>query len=371
MRIMFTLSCAICSHRSRQLISIELKTLPRLVGRLGIARMLHLNLRAVVATMLFLFAVPLFTVPTGASEPSAGKGNSPTAISIENTKNVGEYLNLKRKSWEVHWRPDGKVFAVVQWRQPVRFVSRSMFTDVANQEVGKRVTHFAFSPTNDVFAYNDGPQVTIAKKVKSAKIAVNAGGEQPKIVFSPDGSHIVTSLYGLEARMWSVADGTLVRTFKVDGTKGGLTAKFSPNGKVLVVGNRNDTTHLFETATGKLLRVLEKRMSQKFEFSPDGKTLAVAYVDGTIGLWEVASGKLLRSVNCRGEEAFTVCWSPKGDILASGGLNAPIILWNSKDLSVLRSLPAPERVFCLVFSPDGSLLVSAGNTATQVWGLTK
>ncbi len=321
-----------------------------------------------VSSVLFHFAPPLFIAPLGANEPLAVNRDSSTAITAANAKRVGEYVKLNRKSSEVHWQPDGKAFAVVQWRQPVRFVSRSNFTDVANQEIGKRVTHFAFSPVNGVVAFSDGAHVTV-NKMKPARVVINAGGDQPKITFSPDGKHIVTSSYGLEARMWRVADGTLARTFKVRGQKGGLTTKFSQNGKLLVVGNRNDTTHFFEAATGKLLRVLEKRMSQKFDFSPDGKTLAVAYVDGTIGLWEVASGKLLRSIKCRGEEAFTVCWSPNGQILASGGLNAPIVLWNTKDQSVLRSLPAPERVFQLAFSPDGSLLISAGNTATQVWGL--
>jgi WD40 repeat protein len=335
-----------------------------------ITRMSHMNTLAhPIAAMLLLFALPLVTTPSGAKEPSVGKKRWSTAIGAANAKQVGEYLNLQRKSFEVHWRPDGKSLAIIQWRQPVRFVSRSMFTDVPNEEIAKRATHFAFSPVTGVFAYNDGHHVTIVNRVKSTKIDINAGGDQPKIAFSPDGNHIVTSRYGVEATMWSVADGARVRTFKVNGSKGGLTTKFSPNGKILVVGNRNDTTHLFEATTGKLLRVLEKRMSHKFDFSPDGGTLAVAYVDGTIGLWEVATGKLLRTVNCRGKEAFTVCWSPKGDILASGGLNAPIVLWSTKDLSILRSLPAPERVFYLAFSPDGSLLATAGNTATQVWGL--
>ena len=33
------------------------------------------------------------------------------------------------------------------------------------------------------------------------------------------------------------------------------------------------------------------------------------------------------------------------------------------------SLEAPERVFSLAFSPDSTLLLSGGNTISQVWGI--
>jgi WD40 repeat protein/Flp pilus assembly protein TadD len=291
------------------------------------------------------------------------------AITAATAKRVGEYVYLHCKGYEAHWRPDGNALALVQLHRPVRLTNCSTFTELPDQGIGKRVTHFAFSAVPRVFAYSDGDQVIIVDESESRRVTIEAGRTETSISFSPDGKYIVTGHYGREVRMWAVKDGAPVRTFKVTGHEGGLTTKFSPDGAILVVGNRNDTTHLFESMTGKLIRVLDKRMSHKFEFSPAGEILAIAYVDGTIGLWDVNTGKLIRTLNSRGREAFALCWSPNGEILASGGLDAPIVLWSTKDFGVLRSLPAPERVFYLAFSPDGAMLVSAGNTATQVWGI--
>src|SRR5690606_27107747 len=107
---------------------------------------------------------------------------------------------------------------------------------------------------------------------------------------------------------------------------------FSPDGKTLAVGNRNHETRLFETATGKLLFILPKKMSQQLAFSPDGKTLAVGYVNGGVALWSVATGNLLRESGAAVEEVYTVAWSPKGDVLATAGLSGKIVLWEPTKL---------------------------------------
>ncbi len=302
-----------------------------------------------------------------AEPPQAKHGSS--VITQMNAEQVAECVNLDRPGWQVHWQPDGKALAVLQFRKPVQMLSRTMFADNPEQSIGEQVIHFAFGPKPQLFAYNEGKQVNIHNGMR--KVVIDGGRDQPKMTFSPDGKHIVTSCYGLEAKMWSVDDGKLLRTLKVKGTKGGLTTRFSPDGKILVVGNRNDRAHVFDADTGELLRVLDKRMSHRFDFSPDGKQLAVAYYDGSICIWEVASGTLLHELESGGREAFTVDWSPNGQMLATGGLNAPIALWSTKDFKVLHTLPAPERVFTVAFSPDGSLLASAGNTATQIWAVVE
>jgi WD40 repeat protein len=160
------------------------------------------------------------------------------------------------------------------------------------------------------------------------------------------------------------------------GGEGGLTVLFSPDGKQVAVGNRNDKTHLYETSTGKLLHVLHKTMSQELKFSPDGKVLAIAYANGSIGLWDPADGKLLREREKVADEIYTLDWSPAGDVLATAGRNGKITLWNPRDLSVLKELEGPEWVIRIRFSPDGSRLVSAGGTVMRspdrkllIWGL--
>ncbi len=73
-------------------------------------------------------------------------------------------------------------------------------------------------------------------------IKLDAKNDQPHPVFSPDGRLLATGGYGNAVRLWSVAEGKLLKVFDTGPTTGGLQPVFSPNGKILAVGNRNSTS---------------------------------------------------------------------------------------------------------------------------------
>ncbi len=274
---------------------------------------------------------------------------------------VGELA--KNDIWAIAWSRDRDRMAVVGWETPVEVrdsVSLKLLETIGD---GKKIIHFAFGPNEDIVAYakNDRSQTAKILDLSSGKtITLYAAADQPDVVFSPDGSLLATGGYAAAVRLWSVADGRLVRQFDVGPVMGGLTPEFSPDGRVLAVGNRNSTTTLFETATGKALCVLPKPMTQELQFDRTGQTLAVAYVDGSVALWRVADGKLLAERKTQAEELYTVDWSPDGALLATAGLKGKITLWDPRDLSLIRELAAPEWVVRVKFSPDGLNLHYAG-----------
>jgi WD40 repeat protein len=68
------------------------------------------------------------------------------------------------------------------------------------------------------------------------------------------------------------------------------------------------------------------------------------------------------------EELYAVDWSPDGSLLVTAGLKGTITIWDSRDLSVLRELPAPESVIDVKFSPDGRNLHWAGASEARRGG---
>jgi WD40 repeat protein len=177
-----------------------------------------------------------------------------------------------------------------------------------------------------------------------------------------------------EMRVYDVS-GKLIRSLDKSGP-GGLTPVFSPDGKTLAVGNRNDKTQLFEVATGKLLHTLDKSMTQGIAFSPNSKTLAAAYVEGPVRLWEVATGKLLHEAPSGSKETYSVDWNPKGDVLVTSGREGQIVLWDPENLTKLVKLDAPDWVIQARFTADGTRLLTAGgsdygriNKKIVVWAL--
>jgi WD40 repeat protein len=81
------------------------------------------------------------------------------------------------------------------------------------------------------------------------------------------------------------------------------TAQFSPDGKHLAAQMSNQHVFLFEVPSG----IVEARLAGHYSsvnslcFSPDGKTLATGGNDGTIKLWHVATGTEMMTLKARGE----------------------------------------------------------------------
>ena len=107
------------------------------------------------------------------------------------------------------------------------------------------------------------------------------------------------------AKIWRVATGQLLRTFRVS-ENWVFSLVFSPDGKLLATGSGDNTVRIWEIATGRQLQVLKGHAHavRALAFSPDGKSLASgsAFICGEspntlISVWEVSSGKRLFHVD--------------------------------------------------------------------------
>jgi WD40 repeat protein len=143
---------------------------------------------------------------------------------------------------------------------------------------------------------------------------------------------------------------------------------FSPDSKSLlgVSGSTEEQLlYLWDTATGNLLRTWKTRGYQ-FAFHPAGETLAfVEYQSGKIFLHEFGSWKLLREMQGQ-KYARKIVFSPDGSLLVTSdekGIN----FWDTSTGELKKTIET--TVLQLVFSPDGKLLVmSLSDGRAQVWG---
>jgi len=104
-------------------------------------------------------------------------------------------------------------------------------------------------------------------------------------------------------------------------------------------------------------------------FAPDGKVLASGGFDDVIKLWDVGSGRELRTLSAHQARVLSVAFSPDGKVLASGGADGAIRLWDGATGTELRAMK-PDRFFVnsVVFSPDGKVLASgSGAGKIELW----
>jgi RNA polymerase sigma factor (sigma-70 family) len=195
-----------------------------------------------------------------------------------------------------------------------------------------------------------------------------------KAVYSPDGATIATVSFDETIRLWDTATGRTIRHWRAH-ENGASCLAFSPDSTLLASGGRDMKVRLWNARTGAEVRVLDGHQPTNIQdhidtvaFSADGKWLFSGGISQTkVILWEVATGKQWRDLPLpRVQEA---AFAPNGKVLAAGGWDEKIHLWNvaaNREMRVLspqrQPNPTPYQaayITSLAFSPDGQTLACA------------
>ncbi|HEY8093461.1 MAG TPA: hypothetical protein VID93_06740, partial [Acidimicrobiales bacterium] len=101
----------------------------------------------------------------------------------------------------------------------------------------------------------------------------------------------------------------------------------------------------------------------------DGSLLASGGDDKNILLWNPETGRRVRALQGHSGSVSAVTFQPGGTVLASGGADNTIRLWDVKSGHELKTLTGHERrVWGLSYNSDGSLLASASADGTlRLW----
>ncbi|MBI3864085.1 MAG: hypothetical protein HY290_19555 [Planctomycetia bacterium] len=282
-------------------------------------------------------------------------------ITVENAADLERISELPIDAMRIVWNRTGTEVAFVRFGGPADVYDANCDRLIRTICDGRPLFGFDFSPDADRVAIVSGTPL-IVNVLTGEEIELKSPNQQPGVKFSPDGKRLATGGYGTAAHLWSVHTGTLIRTLN-SAREGALTPEFSPDGSMLAVGNRNSTTPLFDGLTGEWRGALPgKFAAHELRFDPSSKSLAVVYVDGSVEVCDVKTASLKGSAETDADELYTVDWSPDGSLLVTAGHNSLVTLWNAKDLSIVNELESPDWVISARFSPDGTKLLFSGGS---------
>jgi WD40 repeat protein len=147
----------------------------------------------------------------------------------------------------------------------------------------------------------------------------------------------------------------------------GVVMAFHPDGKRIALSSRlKKLVSIIEAPSGRLLADLEGPVAARsLAFSPDGAMLATGGRDGWITLWDMRQSPpqatVLEARSPRQTAIDALAFSPNGQLLAGGDNDGSIYIIDSRTGQTTRGplKNSGEAVFGLAFSPDGKWLVSA------------
>jgi len=97
-------------------------------------------------------------------------------------------------------------------------------------------------------------------------------------------------------------------------------------------------------------------------FSSSGEILASGGDDNSIILWDTKSWKEVRRLKGHKDKVSTLTFSPNGKLLASGDSGSKVILWDAVTGTEVQRIKVDDDVNAVAFSPDGKLLAIANNS---------
>ncbi len=196
-------------------------------------------------------------------------------------------------------------------------------------------------------------------------------GSITSAAFSPDSARIITVEQKGTVRMWAAPEFKATATHKIPAhTASSIVFDHSGQPEILVAGLDRVIKRIrlsdskitsFETAHREAIISLKA--------NPDGSRVLTCGRDREIMVWGGVSGRVTGVFRAHQENVPIMALNPVRDLAASYDPKAGIKLWDTENVTVLRTFSAgASELSCLAFTRDGQRLMAGGrDMAARIW----
>jgi WD40 repeat protein len=194
------------------------------------------------------------------------------------------------------------------------------------------------------------------------------------IAIFPNGKYLISGDEGGTVAVWNLTMPTQpIATYSTNNSVFSVAA--SPDISQIASGDKNRKVQLRRRESiGNSLQELRADANNldshngyvfTVEFSPDGKILASGGADLRIRLWNTATGKIIYTFDGHHESIAALQFMPNGKILISAGADRTIRFWDLEHKQLLKTIEAhDEKIHALAISRDGKKIITGSSDRT-------
>jgi len=227
------------------------------------------------------------------------------------------------------------------------------------------------SPTDDTLLTN-GPggaflwDATTGEKLRSF---LGHFGVTSAAIYSPDGQYAYTAGYDMRIFRWDLSSDLEPELVAMLGSR--INAiDVSADGALLVAGTSSGSIEIIDSVSKQITASYEIDPGEKIwsvAFNADGTQVACGGSGETLYAINVSDGSVVFSATDHSGRLYDLEYSPDGTMLASAGGDRSAILWDASSGSLLSTHTHTGLTRSVSFSSDDSLLATANAHGLTIW----
>lgn len=214
----------------------------------------------------------------------------------------------------------------------------------------------------------DSNQAILYNFQDGSRSLLEHGASVLDVAFNPDSSLAVTAGSDGYVFVWDVASAEFLYAVGVGAPA--RAVDFSPDGIFLAVGTDNQTLILNIAEREVAFTLPQIGLVGALQYSQDGRWLVTGSNKGITYLWDASDASYAAqplAVFRHNGSMLQFAFSPNSRYLAGGGTDNSAHLWDLALMQEVLRLPHVDQVTGLVFSPDGTTLLTASRKVVQLW----
>ena len=287
--------------------------------------------------------IHLYDTKTGAFVKTL---SDPSLKSPDGKPVVAAHMSLVES---MEYAPDGKTLITGSFQEVVLWDPITGKIKKRIEGFADRVVTIAFSDDGQRFATGGGAptedgEIKIFRADGSPEFDVKSGHSDTVfgVRFSPDGKMLATCGADKFVKVWGVPDAKLVKSFEGH-THHVLDVGWKSDGKFLASAGADNAIKVWDFEKGEQARTITGHTKQVTRLVFVGKTPTFVTTSGDqqLKMWNVDNGGNVRNFAGGTDYLYAVAVSSDGKLVAAGGEEGVIRLYNGESSALIKELLPP------------------------------